>query len=294
MVQDLATQWIQSCPCKRSLHVRRKEVCHNSWNRHTSQKSFIYTGNSLEFGKSCEDQEWNHRTSTAHGSETNGIVERAVRRVLEGTSAVLLQSGWSDSVECHCHLRSVQDLLADGKTPYERRFGEPLKGPIIPFGGMVEYRPISPRELSIIHQFGKKVLPGIFLGCELIAGGIWKGDILIAVLEDLEKLHASEIYPRRIHAKEVWITQKMMNSFSQWLTVQQNCQEETTNSEDLSRNIQGESECLNWQNQQMTLKPVSTSGRSKVTSSIVTTMNLEFNSTCRRKKHSLFHCNTLM
>ena len=53
-------------------------------------------------------------------SETNGIVERAVRRVKEGTSAVLLQSGlgyecWADSMECHCNLRHVQDLLAEGE-----------------------------------------------------------------------------------------------------------------------------------------------------------------------------------
>ena len=34
----------------------------------------------------------------------------------------------------------------------------------------------------------------------------------------------------------------------------------------------------------MTLKPVPIFGRSKVTSSIVITMNLEINSTCRRKK----------
>ena len=40
------------------------------------------------------------------------------------------------------------------------------------------------------------------------------------------------------------------------------------------------------QNQQMTLKSVPTSGRSKVTSCIVITMNPEFNPTCRRKEHS--------
>ena len=107
-----------------------------------------------------------------------------------------------------CYLRNVQDLLADGKTPYERRFGEPFKGPVIPFGAMVEYHPISPRDQPIIHQLGKKVLPGIFLGSDSVAGGIWKGDILIADLEDLERLEASEIYPRRINAKEVLIRQK--------------------------------------------------------------------------------------
>ena len=52
------------------------------------------------------------------------IAERAVRRVKEGTSAVLLQSGldenwWADSMECFSYLRNIQDLLSDGKTPYE-------------------------------------------------------------------------------------------------------------------------------------------------------------------------------
>ena len=59
------------------------------------------------------------------------IAERAVRRVKEGTSAVLLQSvldekRWADSMECYCNLRNIQDLLSDGKTPYERRFGKPF------------------------------------------------------------------------------------------------------------------------------------------------------------------------
>ena len=41
--------------------------------------------------------------------------------------------GGPDSVECYCDLRNVQDLVADGETPYERRFGEPSRGPIIHF-----------------------------------------------------------------------------------------------------------------------------------------------------------------
>ena len=170
--------------------------------------------------QSCEGLPWNHRTSTPHRSETNGIAERAVRRVKEGTSAVLLQSGldeksWADSMECFSYLRNIQDLLSDGKTPCARRFGEPLKGPVIPFGAMVEYYPISARDQSRLHQFGKKVLPGKFLGCALIAWRILKGDILVADIEELEKMNASEILPRRINAKEILTRQKMMNLFSQ-------------------------------------------------------------------------------
>ena len=88
------------------------------------------------------------------------------------------------------------------------RFGEPFKGPIIPFGAMVVCHPTSPKDQAMIINFGKKVLPGIFLGYELVAGKFWKGDILMADLEDLEKLEASDIYPLRIIAKEVLTSQK--------------------------------------------------------------------------------------
>ena len=114
------------------------------------------------------------RTSALHRSETNGIAERAVRRVKEGTSTVLLRSGLDEKWWPNCYLRDAQDLLTDGKTPYERRFGEPLKGPRIPFGAVVECHPISTRDLSRFHQFGKKVLPGTFLGYELITGDFGK------------------------------------------------------------------------------------------------------------------------
>ena len=67
-------------------------------------------------------------------------------------------------MECYCHLRNIQDLLSDGKTPDERRFGIPFKGPIIPFGAMVEYHTISAKDISTLHQFRSRVLPGIFLG----------------------------------------------------------------------------------------------------------------------------------
>ena len=98
---------------------------------------------------------------------------------------------------------NVTDLLSDGKTPYERRFGQPFKGPIIPFGSLVEYYTISAKDQSRIHQFGKKVFPGLFLGYALYAGRIWKGDVLIADLEELETMDASEICSKRLNAKEV-------------------------------------------------------------------------------------------
>ena len=68
-------------------------------------------------------------------SETDGIAERAVRRLKEGASSVLVPSGlqenwWAEAMECYCFLRNVQDLLADGQTHYERRFSPPFESKI--------------------------------------------------------------------------------------------------------------------------------------------------------------------
>ena len=96
VVQDLATQWIQSYSLK-SFTVT------SPWNLAKLVK--IFPGIIVR----------------RHRSETNGIAGRAVRRVKEGTSAVLLQSGldenwWADSMECYTYLRNVQDLLSDGNS----------------------------------------------------------------------------------------------------------------------------------------------------------------------------------
>ena len=101
VVQDLATHWLQPFPCKtKTSQETQKSLM--KFLEPTRMPNVIYTDNSWEFGRSCEDLSWNHCTSTPHRSETHGIAERAVRGVKEGTSAVLLQSGldenwWADS-----------------------------------------------------------------------------------------------------------------------------------------------------------------------------------------------------
>ena len=81
---------------------KRRRACKSSWSRIGNQK-VIYTEKSLEFGKYCEELSWNHCTSTSHRSETDGFAERAVRRIKEGTSAVLLQSGLHEQTPSRLH-----------------------------------------------------------------------------------------------------------------------------------------------------------------------------------------------
>ena len=76
VVQDLATQWIQSYPCKPKTSQETQRSLQKFLEPNRKHK-VIYTDNSLEFGKACENLSWNHCTSTPHRSETNGIAERA-------------------------------------------------------------------------------------------------------------------------------------------------------------------------------------------------------------------------
>ena len=105
------------------------------------------------------------------------------------------------NVKLICETSQISCLM--GKLHTGDVMGNHLKGPIIPFGSLVEYYLVSAKDQSRIHQFGKKVLPGLFLGYALYAGRIWKGDIMVADVEELETMYASEIYSKRLNAKEV-------------------------------------------------------------------------------------------
>ena len=80
VVQDLATKWMQAYPCRTKTSQQTQRSLQKFLEPERNPK-VIYTDNSLEFGKACEDLSWNHCTSTPHRSETNGIAERAVLRV---------------------------------------------------------------------------------------------------------------------------------------------------------------------------------------------------------------------
>ena len=112
---------------KQKNRRRRRRVFESFWSRHRSHKLFVRT---LHWNLANLVKNYHGITELQHliDQRQNGIAERAVRRVKEGTSKVLLQSGldekwWADSMECYCNLRHLQDILAEGKTPYARRFG---------------------------------------------------------------------------------------------------------------------------------------------------------------------------
>ena len=209
VVQDLATQWIQSYPVKTKTSQETLRSLQKFLEPNRKPK-VIYTDNSLGFGKACEDLSWNHGTSTPHRSETNGIVERAVRRVKEGTrhlcSIVAIRSGWKIVGRFHgmLHLPAKRSRsLVWWENSIWETFWETMErtdhsdwftGWVLPYlcEGPVKNPAIWKERLTWIVPWMR-----------FVRGGIWKGEILVADLDELETMDASEIYSKRLNAKEV-------------------------------------------------------------------------------------------
>ena len=113
-------------------------------------------------------------------------------------------------MECYTYLRNIRDLLSDGITPYERRFGEPFNGPSIPFGSLVEYHTKFAKDSQESINLERKS----YLDCSSDTHCTrveFRGDVLAADLEELETMDASEIFTKRLNAKEVMLPKENGN-----------------------------------------------------------------------------------
>ena len=82
----------------------------------TDKAKVIYTDNSLEFGFACVELSWNHCTPNA--SETNGIAERAARRVKEVRPLYCGNQAWMKNGGLI--LYGMLPLLAKSSRPFGR------------------------------------------------------------------------------------------------------------------------------------------------------------------------------
>ena len=124
-ISDLQS-WCRTWPRNESSRIgaklvrKHREACKISWSRiGRLWKSLL---KSLHVYTTRIANKWDYSESSTK-CEQRGLDEK----------------GRTDSMECYTYMRNVQDLLSDGKTPHERRFGEPCKEPIIPFSSLVEY-----------------------------------------------------------------------------------------------------------------------------------------------------------
>ena len=77
------------CRAKPNL-LRKQTRVHESFSRCRKSQESLKLSTLWSWSKSCDELSLNHCTSTLHRFETNGIAERAVRRIEEETSSVPL------------------------------------------------------------------------------------------------------------------------------------------------------------------------------------------------------------
>ena len=89
VVQDLATQWIQAYPCKNKTSQETQRSLQKFLEPERKPK-VIYTDNSLEFGKACEDLSWNHCTSTV--KSTSPVTENHYKNGYENCTYSMMSN----------------------------------------------------------------------------------------------------------------------------------------------------------------------------------------------------------
>ena len=146
--------------------------------------------------------------------------------------------------------------------------------------------------------------------CAVYAGRLWKGDIVVADIAELEQMDASELHARRLNAKEKLTPQRSGNFMFPVAdgTVKIFGLGQRLRTSTLTRDRRNEAKNKKFFNLiqmnrilhpiLMKTQPVmmrkrkKTSGRSQENPCIVITLYQESNCTCRKKKHFLFRWST--
>ena len=130
-----------------------------------------------------------HELSTPGIHQTNAIIESKVKNIVKGTRCNLRAAGlpacfWPLAAEHYAFLCTVhEDQL---EPAYYQRHGRHFKGPLIPFGCLIDAIP-SPLAQQP-RKFNPRGVPSVFLGYVVQPGQKWKGEYRWAELADFSKV----------------------------------------------------------------------------------------------------------
>ena len=130
VVQDLATQRIRSYSCKTETSQETEKSRQKFLDPSQKPKVFLLTihWNVVNIVKNYHGIiEPLHLIDQKQTELQNELYDEKKKEHQPYYCSLDRMKWWSESMECYCYLRHVQDLLADGKTPYERRLGEAKK-----------------------------------------------------------------------------------------------------------------------------------------------------------------------
>ena len=188
IMKDIATNFRWVYPSARS-HAKDCVLVFRHFIAPGEEVGVFYSDNANSIRLACREVGWRQNTSVAYVSKSNAVAERNIRSVLEGTRVNLEQAGlhhsyWSYAARHWCMAHNIQDHPRI-ESPWELRFGEKFKGPNSPFGARIDYW-IGPKlKPKKGLRFDPTSNPGVFLGCAIQPGFIWRNEFHVASLKDL-------------------------------------------------------------------------------------------------------------
>ena len=131
---------------------------------------YLYTDGSGELEVVANSDRVPHDSSEPGDPQASGLAERHVQEVKYGVAACLGQAGLPHKYWCYAMhyfetAWNVSRHTGIASSPWERRFGEPFLGMLIPFGAAVTFIPNKSSRLW--HEkkpFGTRTVNGIFYG----------------------------------------------------------------------------------------------------------------------------------
>ena len=145
-----------------------------------------------QFVKACRDLKITLDTSVPGRKVTNSLAERNIQFLVTATTTCLLEAGlpacyWTFAVTCVSHLLNIEEL-EDGSA-WQKMHKAKFKGPMIPFGAKVTFKPSDARSRSQDTKFDPKGLVGVFAGYVVEAGNNWSRRMLVWNLQDFAKVN---------------------------------------------------------------------------------------------------------
>ena len=167
-----------------------------------SAVGILYSDNNGEMARAAKVLGISHDTSTPARPQNNGIVEREVRRVLEGSRSALFHSGfhprwWAWATKYFCHAYNITNRL--GRTsPWVERFGDPFTGIVRPFGSLVYAIPSTSVKKKKPLKFAPKAAPMLFMGWEFHTGMTWSGDYYVLPIDDVKNVSLERLAAHKV------------------------------------------------------------------------------------------------
>ena len=134
---------------------------------------YIWSDSSPEWKRAVRKLLLPHGRATPGMHQANGYCERTVRRVVEGTRALLENAGipqcfWSLAVRHWCFVHNTE--VVDGESPWNRRHGKGnYEGLLLAWGQTVGYLP-DPDIVKALPKFEPRGQVGVLMGYYLQPG----------------------------------------------------------------------------------------------------------------------------